>query len=322
MGDLAAGDAGDPDRLPGVVVEAVEADEEDVRQIYGSSIGRRSPDMPEAAAPTSSSTKNALPSARPTIVSSSRSERPDGASMATRARTSSSGQRAELQPLDAAEPAPLGHLAAERVSTVEVVGAVGGHHRDRALEGPGEQEAQQVARRLVGPVAVLDHHEERGGLGGGLEQGVDRGEQVRAVDATVGLALLRAVRVLGVGTHDPAAGAEAGQGRVLVGDLGDELGQLGLEATKHLGEREVRQRAVAEVETVAGDDAPLGGDREVAHLHQQPGLPDAGVPGQDDVVTLGLGSVRQRPDAEQRSYLRQLGVSADQGPAWSVPRRP
>ena len=273
------------------------------------------------AAPTSSSTKNALPSARPTIVSSSRSERPDGASIGDQRAHVVVRQRAELDPLDAAQPGPLGDLAAERVPAVEVVGAVGGHHRDRAVERPGEQEAEQVAGRLVGPVAVLDDHEERGGLGGRLQQRVHGGEQVGAVDAAVGLA---GVGGFFVGPHHPAARAEAGEGRVLVGDLGDELGQLGLEAAQHLGEREVGQRAVAEVEAVAGDDPPLGGDGEVAQLHQQPGLADARVPGEDGVVALARGPAR-RPTTTGRRATKRSPSARRLGPPGSdsaVPRRP
>ena len=61
MGDVAPGDAGDPDDLEGAVVEPVEADEQHVGQLGGI--------WPPVAqvAPTSSSTKKALPSARSTI---------------------------------------------------------------------------------------------------------------------------------------------------------------------------------------------------------------------------------------------------------------
>ena len=83
-----------------------------------------------------------------------------------------------------------------------------------------------------------------------------------------------------VGDQHAAAGLEPGQGGVRVGDALDDLGQLGLEPAEHLGEREVGQRAVAEVEAVPGDDAPALGDREVAQLGEQPGLADAGVAGE------------------------------------------
>ena len=135
-----------------------------------------------AAAPTSSSTKNALPSARRTIALSSFSRIALGERLAISNRTWSSPQRAELEPLDAAQPRPLGDLAAERVAAVQVVGAVRRHDRHRRLERPGEQEAEQVAGRLVGPVAVLDDQQHRGHRGSLLQQGVHRGEQVGPVE--------------------------------------------------------------------------------------------------------------------------------------------
>ena len=112
----------------------------------------------------------------------------------------------------------------------------------------------------------------------------------------------------------PATGLEAGEGGVLRGDLVDDVGQVGGEAAEHLGERQVRQGAVAEVEAVAGEDLPALGEGEVAQLDQQPGLADAGVTREQDHADRLRRTVPGRTDAERRSYLRQLGVSPDQGP--------
>ena len=114
--------------------------------------------------------------------------------------------------------------------------------------------------------------------------------------------------------------------RVRLGHALDDLGQLGLEPAQHLGEREVGQRAVAEVEAVPGDHAPALVDREVAQLHQQPGLADAGVTGQHDVHRLG-GRVPRGPQTtgrratKQSPSARRLGRS---GSGWSCvrPHRP
>ena len=70
-------------------------------------------------------------------------------------------QGLDLDPLDAGHARPLGDLAAERVTAVEVVGAVGRDERDRGLEAAAEQEAHQVAGGLVGPVEVLDDQQQR-----------------------------------------------------------------------------------------------------------------------------------------------------------------
>jgi hypothetical protein len=196
------------------------------------------------------------------------------------------------------------------VAAVQVVGAVGRNDRDRPVEGPGEEEAEQVARGPVGPVGVLDDQQHRAPLGDGLEQGVDGAEQVGAVE---GVALALAVAV--VGREHPAARLEPGEGGVDRRDRADDVGQVGGEAAERLGERQVGQGAVAEVQAVAGDDLPPLGVGEVAELQQQPGLADPRVARQQDDPTLPGAAARQRTDAERGGDLRQLGVSADQGRA-------
>ena len=262
------------------------------------------------AALVSSSTKNALPSARSTMSASSFSASPSGTSSAISARTASSGSGDERDPVDAADAGPLGDLAAQRVAAVQVVGAVRRDHGDRADERAGEEEAEQVAGRLVGPVGVLDDEQQRRLLGGRLEQGVDGLEEVGAVErgGPVGAAVRAA--------HAP--GGRAGAGRAAgccAATCSTDVGQVGGEPAEDLGEREVGQRAVAEVEAVAGEDLPALGEGEVAQLGEEPGLADAGVAGEQDDADAAPAYRSGRTDAEQRSDLRQLGVSPDQGPA-------
>ena len=136
--------------------------------------------MPPARAelaPTSSSTKNALPSARVTMSRTRSSGKRDRAELVDQAAYVGGTQRLDLDPLDAGHARPFGDLAAERVTAVEVVGAVGRDEGDGRVEAAAEEEAHQVAGRLVGPVEVLDDQQQRALAADGLGEGVDAVEQ-------------------------------------------------------------------------------------------------------------------------------------------------
>ena len=176
VGDLAAGDAGHPDHLPGGLVEPVQADQQHVGEIVGdpaAGLGGRTDQLLDEE-------RVALGAAhdRAQLLLADRARREAGDEQPDLVVA----ERAQLEPLDAAQPRPLGDLATERVAAVQVVGAVRRHDRHLPLEGTGEQEAEQVAGRLVGPVAVLDDQQHRGHRGGLLQQGVHRGEQVGPVE--------------------------------------------------------------------------------------------------------------------------------------------
>ncbi|MET3962191.1 hypothetical protein ABIE44_002125 [Marmoricola sp. OAE513] len=209
-------------------------------------------------------------------------------------------ERLELHPADPGHPAPLGSGAAQRVPSVQVVGPVRRDDRDRVLERAGEQEADQVAGGGVGPVDVLEHQQQRGGGRDPVEQSVHRVEQVTPSDRRRGV-LLRAL-------HRPTSGLEGPQHRALAGGLLEQVGDLGREPAHHLGERQVGQRAVAEVEAVPGDHLPTLGERDVAQLGEDPGLADARVPGQQHRAVDRSGT----PDAEDGGELVQLGLATDQ----------
>ena len=140
-------------------------------------------------------------------------------------------------------------------------------------------------------------------------------EQVAAVDGA---------GVLGGSGQHPAAGLEAAEGGVDAGDGLDDVGEVCGQPAHHLGEREVGQRAVTEVEAVAGDDLPAVGDGEVTQLGEQPGLADAGVARQQHRTRRRAGVELGRTDAEQRAQLGQLGVTSYQclSGTCCAPRRP
>ena len=303
VGDPTAGDAGRAHHLAGLVVEAVEADQQHVGELGrhpAAGAGRGADELLDEERVALGPAHDVgdvvlLEVAGVQLVD-------QGADVGRR-------QWLELKALDAADPGPLRHLRAERVPSVEVVGAVRRHQGHRPVEGAGEQEAEHVAGRLVGPVGVLDDQEHRGLLGGRLEEEVDRLEQVGPVEG-------RAVAGL-VGAEHPAAGLEPAERRVDAGDGADHVGEVDGQPAEHLGEREVRKRAVAEVEAVAGEHLPALGVGQVAQLGEQSGLADTGVAGQQNGP--GRDAVGVRTDAEHRSKLRQLGVSSHQGLA-GLPR--
>ena len=67
----------------------------------------------------------------------------------------------ELDPLGAGAALELGEQRAQRMSAVQLVGAVGGDDHRRLLRQAGLEEAQERPGRAVGPVDVLDPQEHR-----------------------------------------------------------------------------------------------------------------------------------------------------------------
>lgn len=74
-------------------------------------------------------------------------------------------QRAQLQPFHGGQPYQLREQRPQGMPTVQVVGPVRGENGQPVPEDtPAEQEPQQVPRRLVGPVQILQHEQQRGGI--------------------------------------------------------------------------------------------------------------------------------------------------------------
>jgi hypothetical protein len=303
VGDAAAGDAGRAHHLAGLVVEPVEADQQHVGEL------RRDPATGTEGGPDELLDEERVALGPAHDVGDLVLLEMAGVQLVDEGADIGRLQWLELEALDAADPRPLRHLRPERVPSVEVVGAVRRHHGHRPVEGAGEQEAEHVAGRPVGPVGVLDDQEHRGLLGGRLEEEVHGLEQVGAVEG-------RTVARL-VGAEHAAAGLEPAERRVDAGDVPDHIGEIVGQSAEHLGEREVRERAVAEVKTVPGEHLPALGVGQVAELGEEPGLADPGVAGQQNGP--GRDAVGVRTDAEHRSKLRQLGVPSHQGLA-GMPR--
>ena len=133
------------------------------------------------------------------------------------------GQGAELDAGQAGQARPHGERPGERVAAVHVVAAVGDEQADAGGKATGEEQGQQVAGGLVGPVHVLDDDEERAAA-----------PEVRE-GAVHGLDEVGAHGVLaGPGRHSRHERHQAG----VVGDqVVDELALSAVEGREHLDER-------------------------------------------------------------------------------------
>jgi hypothetical protein len=227
-------------------------------------------------------------------------------------------QGTDLEAVEGRQPGPLGQGRPQGVPAVDVVAAVGHDERDGRLELAGEEVAEQLAGGLVGPVGVLDDDEQGLLPAGLLEQGVDAREEVGAARPVVAAGCpLGGIGAVGgsLGDPHPLAGQQPDDGRVRLGDGVDDGRELVLEPPQDLGERQVREGAVAEVEAVPDDDEASGGDGTVAQRQEQPGLADSGVPS-DEYRRAALGVV----DRGEGHQVGEELVAADQGRA-SVHRR-
>jgi len=205
-------------------------------------------------------------------------------------------QALQLDTLGPAAAVQLGQERAQRVAAVQLVAAVGQHQGDPAAQ-VADQEPEQVAGGLVGPVQVLDHQQHRAALG----QPVQHPEQ----------------------QLEQAHGSQRGLGRPGAGrtpELGHQPGQLAAGPAQHplqlggvqqadqwpqrLHQRGVGRDAVADVQAAAGEgDRPAGPADQVV---DQPGLADAGLARHHHDGGLAAG----RP-FEGRPELSGLGVAAD-----------
>ncbi len=71
------------------------------------------------------------------------------------------GEGRQLDVVDLRVPQQFGQDRAQRMTPVQIVGAVGADHQQVLPPQPGEQEPQDVAAGRIGPVQVLDHQHQR-----------------------------------------------------------------------------------------------------------------------------------------------------------------
>ena len=101
-------------------------------------------------------------------------------------------------------------------------------------------------------------------------------------------------------------GLQVGERGMAVGQRRGDVGMVGGKPAEQLGEGKVGQRAVPEVEAVPDERAPAALGGPVDELAQQPGLPDAGVSGQQNGTRPRLSG-----QAEDVGQLGELAVASE-----------
>ena len=110
---------------------------------------------------TTSSMKNGLPSVSPASACTKDSDAGAEASSATSSPTSRLGQAAQLQPAQRALAPQVADQLVQRVAVGDLALAVGADEQHAPRRGRAHQVAQQLQRRPVGPVQVVEHQHDR-----------------------------------------------------------------------------------------------------------------------------------------------------------------
>lgn len=195
------------------------------------------------------------------------------------------GEAGEFEALDGAQPVEFGEQGAQRMTAVDVVGAVGGEDDETAGAQGAQQIGQQMAGGGVGPVQVLQGDHDRA-LGGNVFQEAG-GEFEEA-----GHALLV---VASSGGRLPQFGQQPGEFLLLAGRGGGQFVRQGpAQGAQCGGERGERQSVGADLDTAAerDDGAPaVGGGGE---LLDESGLADPGLTADEQRLWLSRGGAGER----------------------------
>ena len=184
----------------------------------------------------------------------------------------------------------LGHQRPQRVAAVQLVGAVRGDEQHALVARVAHEEGQEVARRAVGPMDVLEDEHQRPRLGQASQEGEQELEH----------APLRE-RALGAGLGC----VELGEQRRQAGRGAAEL--AGVEAAQRADDRRIGQLAVAEVDAVAGEHARALRPRAGRELGDQPRLADARLARDQGDRRAPIGRA-----VERRGQARELALAPDE----------
>ncbi len=222
-------------------------------------------------------------------------------------------ERPQLKAGDGRKASPFGERRPEWVSAVEVVTSVGGKDDDGRGEPSGEQKGEQLPCRLVGPVDVFHHEEQRGvttELGERPEDGVEqdgRGGPLLGIYCCCEQAVSR---------------QQPGDRRAR---LDEGLGETDLfcsETAEGVAERQVREGDVTEVEALPDEHPPARLLCPHRQLGDEAALSDAGIATEDEVAARLVVEADERGDppdlltAPDEGYKGYLGhVHNHRGPA-------
>jgi len=188
----------------------------------------------------------------------------------------------------------VGQQGRQRVVGRGVELAPGGEHEHPGGREPAGQEVEQLQRRRVGPLEVLQDHHQRPVVGGRQD---DRGELVQELEAGRGR--------LGVGGRRGGRPRQLGQEPGQCGGVGGQPAQprvLGDQGPEHLDPGPVGRRPLA-LPAPAPDHAGAGTLGVGGRLGGHRRLADAGLAGQQHQPTPAPGRVLHRP-AELGEHVR------------------
>ena len=209
-------------------------------------------------------------------------------------------ERGQVEPLHAGQATQLTDEATGEGVGGEPVGAHRGDDQQSLRGDPAEQEPEELRRRRVDPLEVLDRHDDR------PAQPPEVGEQRRGrVEHAQPVRLVEPVDGARAGVDEP--GEHRGPSH-RGGDLGVGAGPRP-DAAQQVGQRQVGQARVAEVDALRAEQHRAGaGAADSRRAWTSRGLADAGVTGDED---------RSRPArsgrGEGRAQHGELVVATDEG---------
>ena len=245
--------------------------------------------------------KNGLPSVSPCSSSTNAGVPGAAAERAHQRARLARVEPGEIEPLQRALAAQAGEQRLQRRAAL--LRPRGGEEQRALRRGRAHEVGDQLERRLVGPVQVVEQHEQRRGAGDLGEQRGDRVEEAQPLGAELAAAQRRRRRRRGraeLRQHDPQ----------LAGARAEPLGQRGERraagpAAQHLHDRLVGREPLL-VEAAVEDDRAVV-VRVVGQLGGEPRLADPGLAGEDDEAARAVGAhgARRRGAAPPRWRARR-----------------
>jgi hypothetical protein len=232
---------------------------------------------------------------------------------ATGSPSSGTEKRRQVEALGRLAALLLGQERPQRMAAVQLVAAIRAHDEQALVAQAAQQRGQELERRAVGPLQVVDHEDHRPVGGELVEQAAKQAEQaglgqrlagcgqaVRAGRQRVGAQLGQQTRELGaVGAHEVVERLRP---------------QLAHQAAQRAGDRRVRQLAGAEGHAVAAQHVRPRRGRQALQLAQQTRLADARLARYEHGCRIA-----GRRALEGAAERRQLVGAADELPARDAP---